>query len=90
MHSVSFKLPSLTLFLFPPCFSGVYSSTYGAEYAHCKHVEWNPLGNGLFYEDFSFPIFLLQDENETQVIKQVLLMVRIPTVLRSALDTSTR
>ncbi|XP_015267604.1 PREDICTED: nicastrin [Gekko japonicus] len=49
---------------------GVYNSTYGPQYAHCNNMEWNPLGNGLFYEDFSFPIFLLQDENETEVIKQ--------------------
>ncbi|XP_075419779.1 nicastrin [Tenrec ecaudatus] len=46
---------------------GVYSSS---EFAHCKVVQWNPLGNGLAYEDFSFPIFLLEDENETNVIKQ--------------------
>ncbi|XP_067416399.1 nicastrin [Emydura macquarii macquarii] len=49
---------------------GVYSSDYGPEYAHCNWTTWNPLGNGLFYEDFNFPIFLLEDANETQVIKQ--------------------
>ncbi|XP_049736932.1 nicastrin [Elephas maximus indicus] len=49
---------------------GVYSNSYGAEFAHCKDVLWNPLGDGLAYEDFSFPIFLLEDENETNVIKQ--------------------
>jgi hypothetical protein len=32
------------------------------------------VGNGLAYEDFSFPIFLLEDENETKVIKQVLIL----------------
>lgn len=30
------------------------------------------MGSGLSYEDFDFPIFLLEDANETQVIKQVL------------------
>ncbi|XP_063001968.1 nicastrin [Elgaria multicarinata webbii] len=49
---------------------GVYNGSYGPEYAHCNMTVWNPLGNGLSYEDFGFPIFLLQDENETQVIKQ--------------------
>ncbi|XP_031245749.1 nicastrin [Mastomys coucha] len=49
---------------------GIYSSSYGPEFAHCKKTLWNELGNGLAYEDFSFPIFLLEDENETKVIKQ--------------------
>ncbi|XP_060109585.1 nicastrin isoform X2 [Heteronotia binoei] len=57
---------------------GVYSSIYGPEYAHCNNTEWNPLGNGLFYEDFNFPIFLLQDENETQVIKQCYQTYNLP------------
>ncbi|XP_075764451.1 nicastrin isoform X1 [Pelodiscus sinensis] len=49
---------------------GVYDSDYGPQYAHCNWTVWNPLGNGLSYEDFHFPIFLLEDANETQVIKQ--------------------
>nr|XP_033779025.1 nicastrin isoform X2 [Geotrypetes seraphini] len=49
---------------------GVYSNTYGPQYAHCNSTVWNPQGNGLSFEDFKFPIFLLQDENETRVIKQ--------------------
>lgn len=49
---------------------GVYSDSYGPEFAHCREIQWNYLGNGLAYEDFSFPIFLLEDENETSVIKQ--------------------
>ncbi|XP_043391476.1 nicastrin isoform X6 [Chelonia mydas] len=49
---------------------GVYSNNYGPQYAHCNWTMWNPLGNGLAYEDFNFPIFLLEDANETQVIKQ--------------------
>ncbi|KAM6153434.1 nicastrin [Erethizon dorsatum] len=49
---------------------GVYSNSYGSEFAHCKEKPWNPLGSGLAYEDFSFPIFLLEDEKETKVIKQ--------------------
>uniref|UniRef100_A0A8V8TNI9 Nicastrin n=1 Tax=Homo sapiens TaxID=9606 RepID=A0A8V8TNI9_HUMAN len=50
---------------------GVYSNSYGPEFAHCREIQWNSLGNGLAYEDFSFPIFLLEDENETKVIKQL-------------------
>nr|KAF6397392.1 nicastrin [Rousettus aegyptiacus] len=49
---------------------GIYSNSYGPEFAHCGEIQWNYLGNGLAYEDFSFPIFLLEDENETNVIKQ--------------------
>ncbi|KAG8449964.1 hypothetical protein GDO86_016592, partial [Hymenochirus boettgeri] len=49
---------------------GVYTSDHGSQYAHCNNMTWNPLGNELSYNDFQFPIFLLQDENETEVIKQ--------------------
>uniref|UniRef100_A0A663M318 Nicastrin n=1 Tax=Athene cunicularia TaxID=194338 RepID=A0A663M318_ATHCN len=49
---------------------GVYSKDYGPQFAHCNNTVWNPLGSGLSYEDFDFPIFLLEDANETQVIKQ--------------------
>ncbi|NXE99524.1 NICA protein, partial [Menura novaehollandiae] len=49
---------------------GVYSKDYGPQFAHCNTTVWNPLGSGLSYEDFDFPIFLLEDTNETQVIKQ--------------------
>ncbi|NXB99395.1 NICA protein, partial [Orthonyx spaldingii] len=49
---------------------GVYSEDYGPQFAHCNGSVWNPLGSGLSYEDFPFPIFLLEDANETQVIKQ--------------------
>uniref|UniRef100_A0A4X1VVD1 Nicastrin n=1 Tax=Sus scrofa TaxID=9823 RepID=A0A4X1VVD1_PIG len=49
---------------------GIYSDSYGPEFAHCREILWNSLGNGLAYEDFSFPIFLLEDEDETNIIKQ--------------------
>ncbi|MEE6491504.1 hypothetical protein FKM82_016240 [Ascaphus truei] len=49
---------------------GVYTSDHGLQYAHCNGTLWNQQGNGLSYEDFQFPIFLLQDKNETEVIKQ--------------------
>uniref|UniRef100_A0A8C6YJ16 Nicastrin n=1 Tax=Naja naja TaxID=35670 RepID=A0A8C6YJ16_NAJNA len=49
---------------------GVYNSSYGPEYAHCSLTKWNYLGNSLSYLDFGFPIFLLQDESESKVIKQ--------------------
>ncbi|KAK9391368.1 nicastrin [Crotalus adamanteus] len=49
---------------------GVYNSSYGPEYAHCSVTKWNYLGNSLSYLDFGFPIFLLQNETETKVIKQ--------------------
>ncbi|NWV25468.1 NICA protein, partial [Origma solitaria] len=49
---------------------GVYSERYGPQFAHCSGSVWNPGGDGLSYEEFHFPIFLLQDHNETQVIKE--------------------
>ncbi|KTG37663.1 hypothetical protein cypCar_00045052, partial [Cyprinus carpio] len=49
----------------------VYSESYGSELANCNVTVWNPLGNGLSYEDFSFPVFALKDENQTQVIRKV-------------------
>ncbi|XP_063172708.1 nicastrin-like [Candoia aspera] len=57
---------------------GVYNSSYGPEYAHCSTTRWNYLGNSLSYLDFGFPIFLLQDENETEVIKQCYQKYNIP------------
>ncbi|KAJ6633158.1 hypothetical protein lerEdw1_014543 [Lerista edwardsae] len=60
------------------CILWVYNSSYGREYAHCGQVLWNPLGSGLSYEDFDFPIFLLEDENETQVIKQCYHAYNVP------------
>ncbi|KAL0966300.1 hypothetical protein UPYG_G00293580 [Umbra pygmaea] len=50
--------------------TGVYSDTYGPDYAHCNQTVWNPLGNGLSYEDFDFPVFSLKEDNGTEVIKQ--------------------
>ncbi|XP_056125579.1 LOW QUALITY PROTEIN: nicastrin [Rhinichthys klamathensis goyatoka] len=50
--------------------TGVYSADYGPELANCNGTSWNPLGNGLSYEDFSFPVFALKDENQTQVIRK--------------------
>ncbi|KAG8560195.1 hypothetical protein GDO81_014836 [Engystomops pustulosus] len=49
---------------------GLYTDQRGAQYSHCNKTLWNPLGSGMSYEDFQFPVFLLQDENETEVIKQ--------------------
>ncbi|XP_048144384.1 nicastrin [Corvus hawaiiensis] len=49
---------------------GVYSQDYGPQFSHCNGSAWNPAGSGLSYEDFPFPIFLLEDANETQVIKE--------------------
>ncbi|KFW75182.1 Nicastrin, partial [Manacus vitellinus] len=57
---------------------GVYSQDYGPEFAHCNTTVWNPLGSGISYEDFDFPIFLLEDANETQVIKQCYLDHNVP------------
>ncbi|XP_057244305.1 nicastrin-like [Malurus melanocephalus] len=50
---------------------GVYSEDYGPQFSHCNGSVWNPLGSGLSYEQFPFPIFLLEDDNETEVIKQM-------------------
>ncbi|KAA0719584.1 Nicastrin Precursor [Triplophysa tibetana] len=50
--------------------TGVYSASYGPSYADCNVTLWNPLGNGLSYEDFGFPVFALKDENQTEVIRK--------------------
>ncbi|XP_040910526.1 nicastrin [Toxotes jaculatrix] len=50
--------------------SGVYSQTYGPAMANCNVTVWNPLGNGLSYEEFDFPIFSLKDDNDTEIIRQ--------------------
>ncbi|KAL9822983.1 LOW QUALITY PROTEIN: nicastrin [Geothlypis trichas] len=57
---------------------GVYSDTYGPQFAHCNGSEWNPDGSGISYEDFPFPIFLLQDANETQLIKECFRAHNVP------------
>ncbi|XP_040267358.1 nicastrin isoform X2 [Bufo bufo] len=49
---------------------GLYTDHHGSQYSHCNGTLWNPLGSGMSYEDFEFPVFLLQDENETEVIRQ--------------------
>ncbi|KTF88362.1 hypothetical protein cypCar_00043884, partial [Cyprinus carpio] len=46
------------------------SESYGSDLANCNGTVWNPLGNGLSYEDFSFPVFALKDENQTQVLRK--------------------
>ncbi|KAG9278718.1 nicastrin [Astyanax mexicanus] len=50
--------------------SGVYGESYGPELANCNNTVWNPLGNNLSYEDFAFPIFFLENDNQTQVIRK--------------------
>ncbi|CAN9503026.1 unnamed protein product [Ophioblennius macclurei] len=50
--------------------SGVYSESYDPALAHCNVTQWNPLGTGLSYEEFDFPIFSLKEDNDTQVIRQ--------------------
>ncbi|XP_062337530.1 nicastrin [Osmerus eperlanus] len=50
--------------------TGVYSEKYGSHLANCNTTVWNPLGNGLSYEEFDFPIFSLKEDNQTEVIKQ--------------------
>ncbi|KAM6919518.1 nicastrin [Lycodopsis pacificus] len=50
--------------------TGVYTESYGPAMSHCKVTVWNPLGNGLSYEAFDFPIFSMKDDNDTQVIRQ--------------------
>uniref|UniRef100_A0A3Q1EQ29 Nicastrin n=1 Tax=Acanthochromis polyacanthus TaxID=80966 RepID=A0A3Q1EQ29_9TELE len=50
--------------------TGVYSESYDPALAHCNRTVWNPLGSGLSYEEYDFPIFSLKDDNDTQVIRQ--------------------
>lgn len=49
----------------------MYSESYDPALSHCNGTVWNPLGNGLSYEEFDFPIFSLKDDNDTQIIRQV-------------------
>uniref|UniRef100_A0A8C3Y5S3 Nicastrin n=1 Tax=Catharus ustulatus TaxID=91951 RepID=A0A8C3Y5S3_CATUS len=62
-----------------PC-PGLYSEEHGPEFAHCNGSVWNPLGSGVSYEDFPFPIFLLQDANETETIKECFRAHNVPAV----------
>ncbi|XP_014117376.1 PREDICTED: nicastrin [Pseudopodoces humilis] len=57
---------------------GLYSEAYGPQFAHCNGSLWNPGGSGLAFEDFPFPIFLLEDANETQLIKECFLAHNVP------------
>ncbi|KAJ3595186.1 hypothetical protein NHX12_004490 [Muraenolepis orangiensis] len=50
--------------------TGLYSESYDPSMAHCNTTVWNPLGNGLSYEQFNFPMFSLKDDNGTEVIRQ--------------------
>ncbi|XP_061696192.1 nicastrin [Syngnathoides biaculeatus] len=50
--------------------SGVYSESYDPALAHCNRTLWNPLGSGLSYEEYDFPIFSLNDDNDTRVIRE--------------------
>ncbi|XP_008333164.1 nicastrin isoform X1 [Cynoglossus semilaevis] len=50
--------------------TGLYTETYDPSLANCNTTVWNPLGNGLSYEEFGFPIFSLKDDNDTRVMKQ--------------------
>ncbi|KAG5285800.1 hypothetical protein AALO_G00007580 [Alosa alosa] len=54
----------------PNQYTGVYSDTYGPRLADCNGTVWNPLGNGLSFEDFKFPIFSMNDDNQTAVIRK--------------------
>uniref|UniRef100_A0A8C5R2T5 Nicastrin n=1 Tax=Leptobrachium leishanense TaxID=445787 RepID=A0A8C5R2T5_9ANUR len=37
---------------------GLYTDDNGSQYTHCNKTTWNPLGNGISYEDFEFPNIL--------------------------------
>lgn len=49
----------LNCFLF---FVGLYYNN--KEYGNCKKVIWNEDGNGMFFEDFEFLIFIVINKNE--------------------------
>ncbi|XP_063073094.1 nicastrin [Engraulis encrasicolus] len=57
----------------PNQFTGVYSDSYGPRLADCNGTVWNPLGNGLSFEDFKFPIFSMKEDNQTEVIRKCIL-----------------
>uniref|UniRef100_A0A8C2ZJB0 Nicastrin n=1 Tax=Cyclopterus lumpus TaxID=8103 RepID=A0A8C2ZJB0_CYCLU len=50
--------------------TGVYTENYDPTMARCNVTVWNPLGTGLSYEEFDFPIFAMKEDNDTQVIRQ--------------------
>lgn len=38
------------------------------DYGNCKSVTWNEQGNGMFFEDFEFPISIVTNKNETDYL----------------------
>lgn len=49
-----------------PFFAGLYHNNQ--EYGNCKKVTWNEDGNGMFFEDFEFPISIVTNKNETDYL----------------------
>ncbi|XP_070549321.1 nicastrin-like isoform X2 [Ptychodera flava] len=43
---------------------GLYTENKHPDYSHCKKTEWNPLGSGLSFEDYDFPIFVMTNQSE--------------------------
>ncbi|XP_022324883.2 nicastrin-like isoform X2 [Crassostrea virginica] len=38
------------------------------DFGNCKKVTWNEFGNGMFFEDFEFPISIVTNKNETDYL----------------------
>ncbi|XP_061189000.1 nicastrin-like isoform X2 [Saccostrea echinata] len=45
---------------------GLYNND--KDFGNCKKVTWNEFGNGMFFEDFEFPISLVSNKNETDYL----------------------
>ena len=48
------------------CFVGLYHNN--EDFGNCKKVTWNEFGNGMFFEDFEFPISIVTNKNETDYL----------------------
>lgn len=50
---------------------GLYTEKENVDYAHCKKQSWNPQNgaSGLIFQSFPFPIFLMEDEDTVQRMK---------------------
>ncbi|XP_048778168.2 nicastrin-like isoform X2 [Ostrea edulis] len=51
------------------CPGDLYGLYHNSEdYGNCKNVTWNEFGNGLFFEDFEFPISIVTNKNESDYL----------------------
>ncbi|KAL3885712.1 hypothetical protein ACJMK2_025758 [Sinanodonta woodiana] len=68
-------LENKTLTEIPPSFSPdkscpleEYGMYQGTNYSGCQSIKWNKEGQGMMFEDFDFPIFILTNQTEVELI----------------------